>query len=153
MAVAFVNGPTRVALYLRAETLMQATRQAALLRQVADREPGWRIVAVFGDLTSSGLGRPGRDGAMSTAETGFDVLLVMSLDRLTRDTDELSALIGQLTAADVTLCTAHRPHGPQGPAEIIAVDAFLAAVYGELAVRLRPVRELPAGPEPTGGAQ
>ena len=152
MAVAFVNGPTRVALYLRAETLMQATRQAALLRQVTDREPGWHIVAVLGDLTS-GEDRPGRDGAMSTAETGFDVLLVMSLDRLTRDPAELSALLGQLTAADVTLCTAHRPHGPQGQAEIMAVDAFLAAVYGELAVRLRPVRELPASPEPTGGAQ
>lgn len=152
MAVTFTNGPTRVALYLRAETLTQATRQAALLHHLADREPGWRVVAVFGDLTS-GEDRPGRDAAMSTAKTGLDVLLVMSLDRLTRDTDELSTLIGQLTAADVTLCTEHRPHGPQGQAEIIAVDTFLAAVYDELAVALRPVRELPAATEPAGGAQ
>src|SRR5689334_18047749 len=96
------NGPTRVALYLRAETLATATRQAEVLNQAVDTEPGWHIVAVFSDLTS-GVDRPGRDGAMATARTGFDVLLVSSLDRLTRDTDELMELIHHLTATDVTL--------------------------------------------------
>ena len=140
----FVHSAARVALYLPAETLAQAGRQAALLQHVADCEPGWRIVTVFGDLTS-GADRPGRHSAMRTARTGFDVLLVTGLDRLTRDTDELGELIHQLTAADVTLCTAHRPDGPRDQVEIRAVDAFLMAVYGALAGPRRPVPELPAG--------
>lgn len=148
-----VNGPARVALYLRAETLVHAATQAALLQQVVDNEPGWRIVAVFGDLASAVADRPGRDGAMNTARAGFDVLLVMSLDRLTRNTDELGELIHQLTAAKVILCTAHRPHGPHSDMDIVAVDDFQVAVYRELAGSPRPVRALPAEPGPAGDAQ
>ncbi|MCA2219562.1 hypothetical protein [Jidongwangia harbinensis] len=33
-----INTPARVALYLRAETLTQATRQAALLQQAGDSD-------------------------------------------------------------------------------------------------------------------
>ena len=142
-----INRPTRVALYLRAETLMQATRQAALLHQAIVSELGWHIVAVFSDLTLTPWGgrRPGRDGAMKTARTGFDVLLVSSLDRLTRNTDELMELIHQLTAADVTLCLTLRPQGPQSDLEIRAVDEFLVGVYRSLAGPHGAVWELPAG--------
>jgi DNA invertase Pin-like site-specific DNA recombinase len=146
------NGPTRVALYLRAETLATAARQAEVLNQAVDTEPGWHIVAVFSDLTS-GVDRPGRDGAMATARTGFDVLLVSSLDRLTRDTDELRELIHHLTATDVTLCLTLRPQGPHSDVEIRAVDKHLVGVYRALAGPRGAVWDLPAEPPPAGDAR
>jgi DNA invertase Pin-like site-specific DNA recombinase len=150
-----INSPARVALYLRAETLIQATRQAALLHQAADPALGWHIVAVFSDLTltPSGGRRPGRDGALTSARTGFDVLLVSSLDRLTRNPDELMELIQQLTAADVTLCVTLRPQGPQSDLEIRAVDEVLVGVYRSLAGQHGAVWALPAGPPPAGDAR
>lgn len=149
------NGPTRVALYLRAETLATAARQAELLHRAVDTEPGWHIVAVFSDLTPvHWVGdRPGRDGAMATARTGFDVLLVSSLDRLTRNTDELMELIHHLTATDVTLCLTLRPQGPQSDLEIRAVDKHLVGVYRELAGPRGAVWDLQAGPPPAGDAR
>ena len=127
-----------------------AARQAALLQEVADGEPGWRVVAVFCDL-NSGAARPGRDGGIRTAPDGFDVLLVMGLDRRSRDTDEWGELISQLTAADVTPGTVYRPDGLQGGAEILAVDTFRVDAYRTLARMRRLVRALPAGPAPTSG--
>jgi DNA invertase Pin-like site-specific DNA recombinase len=155
----FLSGPARVALYLRAETLLQATRQAtrqaALLHQAVDSKLGWHLVAVFSDLTLTPWGgrRPGRDGALTSARTGFDVLLVSRLDRLTRNSDELMELIQQLTAADVTLCVTLRPHGPQSDLEIRAVDEFLVGVYRSLAGQHDAVWDLPAAPPPAGGAR
>jgi len=148
-----IYAPARVALYLRAETLMEAFAQAALLQRAAAGVPGWRIVAVFCDLKlATGAAWPGRDGAINTARTGFDVLLVSSLDRLTRNTDELMELIHQLTAAEVTLCLTLRPQGPQSDLEIRAVDEFLVGAYRSLAGPHGAVWDLPAGPPSAGDA-
>lgn len=149
-----INRPTRVALYLRAETVTQTTRQAARLHQAVESEPGWHLVAMFSDLTPTpddGY-RPGRDGAMTSARTGFDVLLVSSLDRLSRDTTELTALIGQLTAAAVTLWVTLRPQGSQSALEIRPVDEFLVGVYRCLARPQGAVWDLPSSP-PAGDAR
>ncbi len=98
----------RVALYVRADTVALACEQAGLLLQIADSAPSRCVVAAFCDITSDAV-RPGRTGAIGAAPVGgFDLLLVWSLDRLTRSTDELHDLISQLTAANVLLCTAAR---------------------------------------------
>jgi hypothetical protein len=74
--------------------------------------PGWRIVAVFCDLTT-GLARPARDGAIAAAPSrGFDVLLMTGLDRLTRDPGVAHDLLGRLSAASVSVCTLDRSTSP-----------------------------------------
>ena len=81
------------------------------------------------------------------------MLLVSSLDRLTRNPDELMELIQQLTATDVTLCVTLRPQGPQSDLEIRAVDEVLVGVYRSLAGQHDAVWDLPAAPPPAGDAQ
>jgi len=98
----------RVAFYLRADSMALAAGQTALLQQTADGVPNWRVVAAFCDI-NPGAARPGRVGAVGAAQSGgFDLLLVASLDRLTRSTDELHDLICQFTTADVVVCTLGR---------------------------------------------
>ncbi len=130
-------GITRVAMYLRARRMELAAEQSAALLAFVGSLPHWRIVSVFCDI-NSGTARPARSGAVAAAQGGgFDLLLVAGLDRLTRSTDELHGLIGQLAAAKVVLCTldrwpASQPHG--GWPQLLAITS---SHPGAVAHRLR----------------
>ncbi|MEV4706810.1 recombinase family protein [Actinoplanes sp. NPDC049316] len=117
----------RVALYARADTMALAAEQAERLLQIADSAPNWRVVAAFYDITADAA-RPGRTGVLSAASaSGFDLLLVGSLDRLTRSTDELHDLISHLTAANVLLCTVGQRSTGQTRGDGDRPDLFVVA--------------------------
>lgn len=113
----------RVALYARFSSEMQNARsiddQIALCEAAAAREGG-RVVARYDDRARSGaslFNRPGLARAMADAKAGlFDVLLVESLDRVSRDQEDLAGTFKRLTFAGVELRAVH-----EGRADAIQV--------------------------------
>jgi len=102
----------RVAIYARYSSTMQQDRsvddQIATCRAYADRE-GLEVVATFADRAKSGASFIDRDGLldlMRAAKEGkFDILLVESLDRLSRDQEDLAGLFKRLTYFKVAILT------------------------------------------------
>jgi hypothetical protein len=137
-----------------------AAEQTAFLQQAADGVPNWHVVAAFCDI-NPGAARPGRTGAVGAAQSGgFDLLLVASLDRLTRSTDELHDLIGQFTTADVVVCTLGRrsTRAPQqtgnGPDQLTVTGdraGSAAQQMRALGAAHQPLPELTSRPAPADG--
>ena len=101
----------RVAIYARYSSELQSERsiedQLALCRQTAERE-GWQVSNTFTDYALSGasLARPGLQGLMGDARAGaFDLLLTESLDRLSRDQEDIAGLYKRLSAWQVEIIT------------------------------------------------
>lgn len=89
---------TAATLYARYSTAMQSVAsvddQFRLLRQRAARE-GWSVTAEHADRAISGTvrDRPGLDGALADLEAGrATILLAESLDRISRDQEDLAAI-------------------------------------------------------------
>lgn len=102
----------RCAIYARFSSDLQDARsitdQVALARQRAERE-GWTVVEVYSDAAISGAGmhnRPGLLDMMVAAKARqFDIVLVESLDRLSRDLEDIAGLHKRLSAWDVKIVT------------------------------------------------
>ncbi len=124
------DGPIRVATYIRACSNEEHHRfaeaaQTRLLESHISNQPGWVLARQYSDRMSGGtLNRPGLQRALADARAGsFDVLLVPSLDRLTRSLGDLARIVRELEAAHVIFRSA---------AEVIASDT----TFGRLVIQL-----------------
>lgn len=71
---------------------------------------GWDLVATFTEAGKSGanLDRPALTAARQAAQRGeYDILVIYTLDRLTRDIDDLFLLRREFRAAGVRIWTVH----------------------------------------------
>jgi DNA invertase Pin-like site-specific DNA recombinase len=100
---------TRAAIYARYSSDRQsetsAEDQARLCRARVEQE-GWHLVDVFADLAISGAtrSRPGLDAMLG--RTGeFDVVVAESLDRLSRDQEDIAGIYKRLRFAGVRIVT------------------------------------------------
>ena len=104
----------RAAIYARYSTDLQEDRsiddQFALCTRFADRE-GYHIAGTYSDRARSGTTTHGRNGLqrlVSDAKAGgFTTLIVESLDRLSRDTEDLAGIYKRLTFVGVDIVTVH----------------------------------------------
>lgn len=102
----------RVALYARFSSELQDRRsitdQIALAREHAARQ-GWLVVAEYSDAAISGAStanRPGLQDLMRAAEAGaLEGILCESLDRLSRDLEDLAGIHKRLEFRGVKLVT------------------------------------------------
>ncbi len=100
---------TRAVIYARYSSDRQSTTsaedQARLCRTRIDKE-GWDLVEVFADLAISGAtrNRPGLDALMSRTNA-FDILVAESLDRLSRDQEDIAGLYKRLRFAGIRIVT------------------------------------------------
>ncbi|MCZ4263037.1 recombinase family protein [Limimaricola sp. G21655-S1] len=101
----------RVALYARYSSDNQRDASIEdhlrLCRERAARE-GWEIIDSYSDRSISGasLIRPGIQALMQDAQVGrFDVVLAESLDRISRDQEDIAGVYKRLSFADVRLVT------------------------------------------------
>ena len=81
--------------------------QLRLCRERAERE-GWRIVDSYSDRSISGasLIRPGVQAMMQDAQAGrFNLVLAESLDRISRDQENIAGVYKRLTFAGVRMVT------------------------------------------------
>jgi site-specific DNA recombinase len=129
-------GPCRVCTYTRRSTddehqpFSLDAQRAALDRYVAV-QPGWSIVAEYGDDASGATtDRPGLQKLLRAAKAGlFDVLLVYRLDRFSRSVADLLDLVTQLEAAHVRFSSATEPIDTGGPFGRMLLQ--LLAVFAE----------------------
>ena len=102
----------RIAIYARfssdLQDLRSITDQIALCRERAQNE-GWSIVAEYTDAAISGAAihnRPGLLEMMKAAEAGaFEIVLTESLDRLSRDLEDIAGLHKRLSFLDCKIAT------------------------------------------------
>lgn len=123
----------RAAIYARFSSDLQNERsitdQVELCRAYAKRE-GLSVVATFDDRARSGASLIGRDGIirMMTAalDRQFETVIVESLDRLSRDQEDLAGLWKRLSFAGVDVRTVH-----EGRADAIqiGVRGLVGALY------------------------
>lgn len=117
----------RAAIYARYSTELQNEKsiedQVALCRSYAERE-GLEVVAIYSDRARSGASMIGREGVMqlmfAAKDRAFDVVLAESLDRLSRDTEDLAGMWKRLNFSGVVLHTVHNG----------AVDSFQVGFGG-----------------------
>jgi DNA invertase Pin-like site-specific DNA recombinase len=99
------------------------------MRRFIRERAGWTIVGEFSDVTTRRpAGRlPGlRQAVAEAAAAGCDVLLVDSLDRVSRLIHELSTVIEELNRAEVTLRSAAEPFKGAGTNGHLALMVALA---------------------------
>ena len=123
----------RAAIYARYSSELQNDRsiedQIAVCRTKAERE-GWNVAHLFEDRARSGASVLGRDGLarlMEAAKAGlFEVVLVESLDRISRDQEDMAAIYKRLTFQGVDVVTVH-----EGKADQIQVGirGIVSALY------------------------
>ena len=100
----------RAAIYARVSTARQADNTSIPNQLERTREyieaQGWEMAATFVEPGESGenLNRPAMSAARQATQRGeFDVLVVYTLDRLTRDLDDLFLLRREFTSASVAI--------------------------------------------------
>ena len=101
----------RAVIYARYSSELQSERsiedQVALCRQKAEHE-GWEVAETFTDYALSGasMARPGLQSLVEGARAGeFDIALTESLDRLSRDQEDIAGLYKRLSAWQVEVVT------------------------------------------------
>jgi DNA invertase Pin-like site-specific DNA recombinase len=102
----------RCAIYSRYSSELQDVRsiadQVALCRDRAQRE-GWVVTAEFSDAAISGASmanRPGLQDLMHAAEaSAFDAVITESLDRLSRDLEDLAGTFKRLAYRGIRIVT------------------------------------------------
>ena len=100
---------TTCAIYARYSSDKQSERsaedQARLCQERATRE-GWDVTGTYADLALSGAtrDRPGLNALLDQAER-FDIVLAESIDRLSRDQEDIAAIWKRLRYAGVRLVT------------------------------------------------
>lgn len=106
---------TRAAIYARfsSEDLQKVSSiddQLVLCRTKAARE-GWQVVAEFTDHGKSAASMIGRNGVIDlmvqAKARAFDVVLVESLDRISRDQEDTAHIFKRLTFAGIDLVAVH----------------------------------------------
>ena len=132
----------RTAIYARFSTELQNDRsiedQIHLCRAHAQRQ-GLDVTATYFDRARSGASIYGRDGLMEmlhAARSGcFDVILVESLDRLSRDQEDLAGIWKRLNFAGIELRAVHEGTADQVQ---IGVRGLLGSLYlADLANKVR----------------
>ena len=111
---------TRAAIYARYSSDLQRDRsiddQIVVCRRLADTN-GWSVARTYWDRARSGASIMGRDGLLSImedAKTGaFDVLVVESLDRISRDQEDLAAIYKRLTFIGIKIIAVHEGEADQ----------------------------------------
>ena len=101
----------RVAIYSRFSSDLQRAEsiedQERVCRAVAERH-GWEIIQTFSDRAMSGASafRPRYQDMLQAAQAGkFEVLIAESLDRLSRDQEDVARLYKTLNFAGVMIVT------------------------------------------------
>lgn len=132
----------RTAIYARFSTELQNDRsiedQIHLCQAHAARS-GLAVTATYCDRARSGASIHGRDGLMDmlhAARSGrFDIILVESLDRLSRDQEDLAGIWKRLTFGGVELRAVHEGTADQVQ---IGVRGLLGSLYlADLAHKVR----------------
>ena len=124
---------TRAALYARYSSDLQSDTsiedQFRLCREHAKRS-GLEVVAEYADAAKSGASLFGRDGAfdlMADAQAGrFEVVIVESLDRLSRDQEDLARLYKRLSFKGIKI---EQVHGGRADEIQVGVRGLLGALY------------------------
>jgi DNA invertase Pin-like site-specific DNA recombinase len=128
--------PRRAALYLRVSTRDQTTEnQERDLRRWADRL-GFEIVRVYGETASGARGdRDGLSSLLAGAHRReFDVLLIWSLDRQSREgIGPMAGYMGQLRGSEIRVMSHQEPWLDTGG----PVGDLLAAVFAWVAQQER----------------
>ena len=161
--------PVRVATYASGDDFETVDGQESSLRAFLVTRPGWVLTASYLDVRPRNrTGRIQLRRALADAALGrFDVLLVYDTSRLTRDLRQLSAIIADLDAAGVTLCSSSERFDTATPigwftAGLIAAFAAFEATSAEPAAAARARHRVrPSGHRPRrrprtgrhGGAQ
>jgi site-specific DNA recombinase len=104
----------RAVIYSRFSSDLQSDRsiddQLALCREISKRD-GMKIVAEYEDRARSGASMHGRTGISKILEAAtakmFDVLIVESLDRISRDQADTASIFKTLNFHGVRILTAH----------------------------------------------
>jgi site-specific DNA recombinase len=125
----------RIAIYARYSSELQDTRsiadQVSLARQRAERE-GWIVVGTYEDAAISGasaVNRPGLSAMMAAAAGGaFDAVLTESLDRLSRDLEDMAGLHKRLAFLGIKIVTL--ADGEVGKLHV-GVKGLIASLYLE----------------------
>lgn len=102
----------RIAIYSRFSSELQDARsivdQASAARSYAEKH-GWSVVVEFSDAAISGASlhnRPGLAALMSAAHSrGFDAVVTESIDRLSRDLEDIAGLYKRLDFLGVKIFT------------------------------------------------
>jgi site-specific DNA recombinase len=123
----------RAAIYARFSSDLQSDRsiddQLAICRAKAKRD-GMKVVASFHDRAKSGasiFGRQGLADLMAAAKTSdFDVVIVESLDRLSRDQEDMAAIFKRLSFVGVDLLTIHEGKADQMQ---VGIRGIVSALY------------------------
>ncbi|MEH2562438.1 recombinase family protein [Bradyrhizobium sp. AZCC 2289] len=132
----------RAAIYARYSTDLQSERsiedQFVLCREKAKREQS-KVIAEFEDRAKSGVSTHGRDGIkklMEAAKAGtFDILIVESLDRLSRDQEDMAAIFKKLTFYGIDIISVHEGRADQMQ---VGVRGIVSAFYlSDLAHKVR----------------
>ncbi|HHS96678.1 MAG TPA: recombinase family protein [Chloroflexi bacterium] len=108
---------TRVALYARVSTEMQAEEGLSIAAQLAEmreyaKKQGWEVVAEFVDAGVSGstMDRPGLQALLQAAEEGaFDVVLVHELSRLSRSVFDTFNIFNKLGRYGIGFASVKEP--------------------------------------------
>ena len=131
----------RVALYARYSSDVQCEASIAdqqrICRQYAERHD-WIVVAEFADAAMSGASvmRPEFQALMRDALAGrFDVVLAESLDRFSRDMENVASLFKRLTFAGVRIVTVSE--GDIGPLHVGFKGTMNAIYLSDLADKTR----------------
>lgn len=113
-----VKSVTRVALYARVSTTMQAEADLSIPAQIAEMKAftasrGWMVALEFVDAGYSGtkMERPSMEALLEAADAGgFDILLVHELSRLSRNIFDTFEIFDRLGKAGVGFASVKEPH-------------------------------------------
>lgn len=130
-----MHEPVRAAIYARFSTELQNERstedQFDLCVAYARRE-NFRVVASFEDKARSGGSMHGRDGLremLHAARAGeFEVIIVESLDRISRDMEDMSGIHKRLLFAGVKII---QVHGGEANTLTVGLRAVIGQVFRE----------------------
>jgi site-specific DNA recombinase len=123
----------RAAIYARFSSDLQSERsiedQFALCRDKV-RSEKFEVAEFFEDRAKSGASIHNRDGInklMQAAKRGeFDILVVESLDRISRDQEDLASIYKKLTFAGIAILTVHEGRADQMQ---VGLRGILSAIF------------------------
>jgi site-specific DNA recombinase len=135
------TSPVRCLIYARYSTALQSDSsiedQVRVCRERADAE-GWAVITVHPDYAISGAvrERPGLNALLAeVANGGVDVVLTESVDRLSRDQEDIAAIFKRVSYAGARIVTTLE--GEVGELHIGLKGTMSALVRRDLAARVK----------------